>query len=139
MLPNEKDRVLTTGKVEIKPEPKPVQAQEKATEASSAVSDTLKALGITPTEAAKIIEQRQSQLEQMDYDLGPNYLEPIMVNGNPVPRKGSASRGEIELYQMMLGNRHMRRLREAVGQDNDIKMLQGGGFIAVPKGSTGGM
>lgn len=108
---------------------KPVSSKaEKAFEGVEA-EDVLKALGMSPAEALRRMEAHKQSAELVNYDLGPVSF-PLKVNGQPVPRRGRATKAQLELYQEALGKARMRRIREMFSNEHLIRDGIMGGFQA---------
>lgn len=96
-------------------------AKEQAEE--HAVESVCKALGVSPEDIAAEEERKKTQVEMMEYDLGPMV---VYINGVEFKGRGIATRAVVECLMHMAGEKRMRELRAKVGNNSEIIQLAGG-------------
>lgn len=94
----------------------------------AALDRVLKAMKISRAELDDAEEKVKNPPAMYEYNLGPGVE--IRVNGRPVPRSGTATMDEIDLYASLLGNYRMRMIREKIREEKEIIQLAGGGITS---------
>ena len=84
--------------------------------------DVCKKLGTTPAKLDQIAAVKAKQQEMMEYEIPFN----CKINGKVYPKKGIATKGEVQMLRYMASSKRMRLIREKVGNEYEvIQMVTG--------------